>query len=77
MPVVLINFTAKRFRKYLTVYHKIFQAYETIAAEIANLLQLEDFPLTMSKPAAIDLEFVKQEGAMQRQPPEPIPPPLQ
>ena len=47
------------------------------AAEIASLLQLEDFPLTMSTPAAIDLEFVKQEGAMQRQPPELIPPPLQ
>ncbi len=47
------------------------------AAEIASLLQLENFPLTMSTPAAIDLEFVKQEGAMQRQPPELIPPPLQ
>ncbi len=47
------------------------------AAEIASLLQLENFPLTMSTPAAIDLEFVKQEDAMQRQPPELIPPPLQ
>ena len=47
------------------------------AAEIANLLQLEDFPLTMATPAAIDLEFVKQEDAMGRQPPELIPPPPQ
>ena len=47
------------------------------AAEIANLLQLEDFPLTMATPAAIDLEFVKQEDAMERQPPELIPPPPQ
>ena len=47
------------------------------AAEIANLLQLEEFPLTMATPAAIDLEFVKQEDAMGRQPPELIPPPPQ
>ena len=45
------------------------------AAEIANLLQLEKFPLTMATPAAIDLEFVKQEDAVERQPPELIPPP--
>ena len=47
------------------------------AAEIANLLQLEEFPLTMATPAAIDLEFVKQEDAMERQPPELIPLPPQ
>lgn len=47
------------------------------AAEIASLLQLEDFPLTMMTPAAIDLEFVKQEDVGKRQPPELVAPPQQ
>ena len=47
------------------------------AAEIASLLQLEDFPLTMTTPAAIALEFVKQEDVGKRQPPELIAPPRQ
>ena len=47
------------------------------AAEIASLLQLEDFPLTMMTPAAIELEFVKQEDVGKRQPLELIAPPRQ
>ena len=47
------------------------------AAEIASLLQLEDFPLTMMTPAAIDLEFVKQKDVGKRQPPELVAPPQQ
>jgi cobalt-zinc-cadmium efflux system outer membrane protein len=47
------------------------------AAEIASLLQLEDFPLTMMTPAAIDLEFVKQKNVGKRQPPELVAPPQQ
>ena len=49
----------------------------TAAAEIADLLQLEDFPLTMATPAAIDLEFVKKGNVVGRQPLELIPPPRQ
>ncbi len=47
------------------------------AVEIANLLQLEEFPPTMDSPATTELEFTVERDGPLRAVPEQVPPPAQ